>query len=125
MRIRGRNLLRAALAQVRAIKEEVFVLVWFWCSCCERVFYGSYPDVSPTDIGIFAISADDLEKQQLCPFELCKAQGDVRLWRKVLPDNPSYPVEPLYGVRYPLSPTTEDMERIAKVHEFVEQLSQS
>lgn len=94
------------------------MLVWFWCSCCERAFYLSFPDVSPMDIG----TGDDLEKQQLCPFELCKAQGDVRLWREVLPDNPSYPVEPLYGVRYPLCPTIEDMERIAKVHEFVEQL---
>lgn len=94
--------------------------VWFWCSCCERAFRESLPNGSPMDFE----TGDYLEEPEMCPFELCPSEGHIWLWWKFRKTQAYYPSMPLFGVRYPLRPTREDVKRVGEVHSFIDQLDE-
>lgn len=78
--------------------------VWFLCIRCERAFSVSLPGERP-------------ESPDVCPFDDCDSRwGDIWEWIDfidswVLP----YPEVPVYGVKYPLFPDKDDIDRIMKL----------
>jgi len=85
-----------------------FMTVWFICIHCERAFSVSLPNERPMT-------------PDMCPFDGCDGgEGDIWEWVDfidswVMP----YPEIPIYGVKYPLYPGKDDIDRIRKLHKSI------